>query len=373
MAAHLPRLNTRVLTVFLLVSIPGLVVGVALVLALADARLSDGYGQHLQDLARQTAADVDEYVYRRILDVTLLARTPDVRSDAAAASAKPPGGPAPESIDEEWTRTTKPPAAVTAAMNSAASKYLRDIVAHDRIYRELLLTDNSGRLIAASNIPSDYYQGDEDWWRSAHDDGRHGTVSLSDVRWDKSAGVYAIEIAVPVPAPDGDQLVGILKAVTDSREMLASLGSLRLGTTGEAWLVRPNGSIVFGPDAPQPGATFWAADPLRKRGDVLAKGGPTGGTFFEAQAPDGAKHVVGVAQSQLSSSYPGLTWIVAVSQARDELLAPVRVIGWYLLLLFALAALVVIGLALWFSIRLAAPQVDIDMHLVDHPEVSHVG
>jgi len=43
------------------------------------------------------------------------------------------------------------------------------------------------------------------------------------------------------------------------------------------------------------------------------------------------------------------------------------------LLLFALAALVVTGLALWFSIRLAAPQVDIDMHLVDHPEVSHVG
>lgn len=373
MAAPLARLNTRVLTVFLLVSIPALVVGVALVLAFADARLSDSHGQHLQDIARQTAADVDEYVYRRILDVSVLARTPDVRREAASASARPFDPADAEVIDHEWAQTTKPPGAVTAALDSTASQYLRDIVTHDRIYRELLLTDVQGRLIAASNVTSDYFQGDEDWWKTARDDGRRGTVSLSDVRWDKSAGVYAIEVAVPVPAPGGDELVGILKAVTDSREMLAAVGSLRLGETGNAWLVRPNGSVVYGPDAPRSGATFWAADALRNRADVLAKGGPTGGTYFEAQAADGEDHIVGVAQSQLGSSYPGLSWIVAVSQARDELLAPVRVIGWYLLVLFALAALLVLGLALWFSIRLAAPQVDIDMHLVEHPEVSHVG
>ena len=44
MAAHLPHLNTRVLTVFLLVSIPGLVVGVAHEDALYAARLSEQIG-----------------------------------------------------------------------------------------------------------------------------------------------------------------------------------------------------------------------------------------------------------------------------------------------------------------------------------------
>jgi hypothetical protein len=50
-----------------------------------------------------------------------------------------------------------------------------------------------------------------------------------------------------------------------------------------------------------------------------------------------------------------------------------NIVGWYLLVLVAAAAIVVLALALWFSIRLAAPQVDIDMHLVPHPPVAHVG
>jgi len=33
----------------------------------------------------------------------------------------------------------------------------------------------------------------------------------------------------------------------------------------------------------------------------------------------------------------------------------------------------VFGLALWFSVRLAATAVDVDMQLVRHPQVSHVG
>ena len=51
MAPKVPRLNSRVLTVWLLVALPGLAVGVALVLAFGQARLSDSYAHHLQQLA----------------------------------------------------------------------------------------------------------------------------------------------------------------------------------------------------------------------------------------------------------------------------------------------------------------------------------
>ena len=80
-----------------------------------------------------------------------------------------------------------------------------------------------------------------------------------------------------------------------------------------------------------------------------------------------------MAASQLGASYPALPWVVAVSQAESELVAPLSMLGWYLLLLVAFTALIVVGLALWFSIRLAAAPVDVDMHLVRHPAVSHVG
>jgi hypothetical protein len=373
MAAHVPHLNQRVLTVFLLVSLPTLVVGTALVLRIGQSRLGDSYGRHLQDVAEQAAAGVDAYVYRRILDVSLLARTPDLRSEATTGSARPFDRAAADTVDSEWQQSGKAPRIVTDALENAASRYLKDLVAHDRIYREMLLTDRQGRLVAASNPTTDYFQGDEDWWIAAVDDGRQGRVSISDVRWDPSARVYAIEISAPVPTLTDEGLAGVFKVVTDSRELLALVGNLQLGQTGAAWLLRRNGTIVFNRHTTNPNARFFASDPLTTRMNALREIGPIGGTYFSARAPDGTQQIVAVAESQLGASYPSLAWLIAVSQAESELVAPVSMLGWYLLALVAFTALIVLGLALWFSVRLSAAAVDVDMHLVRHPQVSHVG
>jgi hypothetical protein len=355
MTAHVPRLNSRVLTVFLLVSLPVLIVGSAVVLAFGHARLSASYGQHLEDVAQQAAAGIDAYVYRRILDVALLARTPDLRREAAASSRAPL-----ERTEQARRGTPAVPAA--AAPDNAASRYLADLVAQDRTYREMLLTDRHGRLVAAGGPSTGRFYGDADWWRAAFDDGRQGRVSISDVHWDRSAGSHLIAIAAPVQAPEDGALVGILRVVADSRELLALVGNLQVGESGGAWLLRRNGSVVFSRRTVDPNARFFASDVLTSRM-----------TYFEARGPDGSEQIVGVAESQLGASYPSLQWIVAVSQARNELLAPVAMVGWYLGLLVGLVGLIVLGLALWFSVRLAAPQVDVDMHLVEHPQVSHVG
>ena len=89
--------------------------------------------------------------------------------------------------------------------------------------------------------------------------------------------------------------------------------------------------------------------------------GAIGGTFFDATQNDGTPYLVGLADSQLASSYPNVSWVIAVSQAREELLAPMSVVGWYLLTLVGALAIAVLAFALWLSVRLAAPQVDIDM------------
>jgi hypothetical protein len=373
MAARVPHLNQRVLTVLLLVSLPALFLGAALVLRVGQTRLGDSYGRHLQDIAQQAAAGVDAYVYRRILDVSLLARTPDLRREASAGSTRPFDRAAADAIDTEWQQSHQQPRAVAAALENAAARYLADLVAHDRIYRELILTDRQGRLVAASNPTTDYFQADEDWWVAAFDDGRHGRVSISDVRWDPSARVYAIEISAPVAALGDEGVAGVLKAVTDSREMLALVGNVQLGQTGGAWLLRRNGTVVFSRFSTDPNARFFASDTLKARMDALWATGPIGGTYFDGETPDGAKQLVGVAASQLGASYPALPWVIAVSQAESELLAPLSMLGWYLLMLVGFTALIVVGLALWFSIRLAAAPVDVDMHLVRHPAVSHVG
>ena len=369
MTAHVPRLNSRVLTVFLLVSLPVLIVGSAVVLAFGHARLSASYGQHLEDIAQQAAAGIDAYVYRRILDVSLLARTPDLRREAATSSRAPFDRAA---ADATRRGAAAVPAAAPAPEN-AASRYLGDLIAQDRTYHEMLLTDRHGRLVAAGGPAGARFHGEADWWRAAFDDGRQGRVSISDVHWDRSAGAHLIAIAAPVQSPEDGALVGILRVVADSRELLALVGSLQLGETGGAWLLRRNGSVVYSRQTADPNARFFASNVLTGRMKTVRESGPIGGTYFEARAPDGSDLIVGAAESQLGASYPALQWIVAVSQARSELLAPVSMVGWYLGLLVGLVALIVLALALWFSVRLAAPQVDVDMHLVEHPQVSHVG
>jgi hypothetical protein len=370
MSAHVPHFNRRVLAVFLIVGLPILVAGVGLVLAVGQAQLRDNYGRHLGQVAQQTAAAIDAYIYRRLIDISLLARTPDLRRAAAEASAAPFDQAEVERLDAAWQKPGAPPPPLAAILDNATSHYLADLVAHDQIYKELLLTDRQGRLVAASHKVSDFYQADEDWWRAASELGR---TSVSDVRWDASSGRYAIEVAVPVPGPGGERLAGILKVVADSREMLAMVGGVQLGATGQAMLVRDNGSIVFGRRVTNPNARFFAADALRQRAEALRQGGPEQVAFFEALAPNDEPELVGVAPSQLSLSYPTLSWFVVVTQTQSELLAPVRALGWYLLAALGLTVLAVMVLALWLSIRIERPAFAEEMHLVEHAPVMHVG
>lgn len=373
MSAHVPPLSRRALTVFLLVGLPILALGVALVLALGQARLRDLNGRHLEQVAAQTAAGIDAYVYRRILDVSVLGRVPELRAAATAASRQPFDKAVSERIDAEWAAAKTAPASVASVLTSPAAQFLADIAQRDPTYKELLLTDRSGRLVAASNPTTDYFQGDEDWWMNAYGEGRAGAVGLSDVSWDASAGRHAIQIAVPVTSPADESLVGILKVVTDSREMLALVGGVQLGTTGEAQLVRPDASIVFSRRAVEPSARFFAADALRDRVTRLSSGAPLEGSYFAADGANGQEILVGMAPSQLSRSYPNVAWFVVVTQASEELMAPVASLGWYLLLTLALTAIAILIFALWFSMRLAAPPLEADMHLVEHPAVMHVG
>jgi len=372
MTSTIRRVNKRVLGVFALVGILMLGAGVALVLAAGQAKLRDSYGLHLSQVAQQVASAVDSYVYRAILDVRELGRTPTLRQAVASANQQSLDMAAVNRLDELWQSPAPLPADAAALLKNPAARFLADL-SEDPIYIELLLTDAHGRLVAASGRVSDYYQADEDWWLAAFDDGRIGRLTTTGVRWDESARRYAIEISTPVQSPGSDELGGILKVVADSRELLALVGGLRLGGTGQAMLLLDDGTVVFSREVRDPNARFFASDAAREHAAALREGGPATTTFFRAADSEGKMFVVGLAPSQLVSSYPNLPWIVAVMQSEVELLAPVQPLGWYLLAVLVLSVMAVLVFALWFSMRIAAPPIAADLHLAEHAPVMHVG
>lgn len=86
---------------------------------------------------------------------------------------------------------------------------------------EILLTDATGCLVAASNKTSDFYQADESWWREAAILPSH-EARLEGISYDESARVYSVSVALPVRRDGG--LRGVIKSVVDITPLLAELG-----------------------------------------------------------------------------------------------------------------------------------------------------
>jgi Cache domain len=372
MPSGFPSINRRVLTVLLIVALPILVLGARYVVESGRSRVRDAEAAQLAQVAEYMAVSADAYVFRRIVDAAVIARVPEIRRVAAEGSRQPMDDRQVDTLDKQWQQKHQAPASLAGVLTNPAARYLADVAKQDALYREILVTDRQGRIVAASQVTTDYYQADEGWWKQALDDGRRGRITVSDVRLDESAGVYAFEIAVPVADPAGDELVGIMKIVASSQEMLAGIGGLQLGATGQAMLIREDGSIVFSRQAVDSGARFFGTDTLRAR---LATAGddPQAAVHFLARAGDGTERVV-VARSQLHRSFPNLSWLVAVSVAESELLEPFQPMVWSLLAVIALTAIAVLGLALWLSMRMARPGLDpaLDMHLVEHPKAPRI-
>ena len=369
MAHHLPHINIRVFTVLVFVSLPLYALAAVMVLGTGQAQLRDAFGLQLTDQAQQAAATVDSYMFRRVIDVSILARVPEVQAAAAAGSKVPLDVAKARETDTLWTSQPAATAARLGLLDVPASQFLREIVNNDQVYREIIVTDREGRLVAASSATSDYIQSDEAWWKETFNDGTRGLVSVSDVLWDESTKSHAIEIAVPVTERPGERLVGVLKVVADARELLAVAAGVKSTTFGEAFLIREDGSIVFSRRGVGGQAQFFAADLFRERMKSYTSGDPQFRISFSARDQGGRSYLVGVAPTQLGASYPHLSWLVAVTHAEDELFAPVRAQLWRLLAVFGLIAVFVLAVAIWFSLRLAAPPVGKDTHITEHPEV----
>ena len=95
--------------------------------------------------------------------------------------------------------------------------------------------------------------------------------------------------------PASESLAGVLKVVADVREIGAVIGGIRLGSTGDAVLLREDASIVFSQRLTDPNARFFAPDLLRERLQAMKQGQLTGPLHFGARTADGQARIVGMA------------------------------------------------------------------------------
>ena len=90
-----------------------------------------------------------------------------------------------------------------------ADSFLRRQVAASPYFAEIFFTDRNGFNVAMTNPTSDFVQSDEEWWQRAWS---HG-ISVGEVEYDDSAGVWSVEISVRIDDPGGSEPLGVMKTV----------------------------------------------------------------------------------------------------------------------------------------------------------------
>lgn len=110
-------------------------------------------------------------------------------------------------IDEEWVATRGVDDFMRSIIEHPAARRLRELrEAHPEL-QEAFVTDRLGANIASTNKTSDFYQGDEDKFREAFNEGKGG-VHVGELAKDESIQSFSVPVGVPVL--DGEEVVGVL-------------------------------------------------------------------------------------------------------------------------------------------------------------------
>ena len=250
-------------------------------------------------------------------------------------------------------------------------------------YAEVLVTDRAGALYAATDRPSEFYHGDEDWWEHTYNGGE-GAVVVSDPVYDEPTRSVSLDVSAPILDARGD-VMGIVQVSHDIYSLLRAVSMLHMGTTGSGHLVNAQGRILL--SAVQ-GHGSGRLDPalVRTVHDRQA------GVLSLPMEPGEPESVVGfrvltATAGDERTMVSGAPWAVVFAQSAREVYAPSRtVLLWgALVLLLPLTGLFLLAFFLqrwllrpidalhWASEQVAQGHLDVRVEIGHGDELEAVG
>ena len=355
------RIRPRILILFLLLGIPPLVIGHVVLINGARTTYTEVVANHFSEAADSAQTQLLNYVERISNEVGNLTRVAQILDVVADSNRNRLEGTDLDSQVEEreddWlTQDPEDSRLQSGILNNEASRFVRKFNSITAEFREILVTDAMGRLVAASNKTSDYYQADERWWRYAYQEGQ-GNSFHGDIQFDESANVYGMEIAHPVRDPSSGEVMGVIKAIADSHEISALVAATRLGPTSEAVLISADGTGILGPERT---VRYRFAEPisLEEPGRRYVEA-----TEVLALPAEERRVFLGLPQFRLKDRMPELDWILVVQEPYEEVFSPFRNLNRRFIYIAVFGIALVLVLALIFSRILSRPVIEVDPHL----------
>ncbi len=353
------RVDFRILSILLLLAVIPLLVGSWWLFRGYENAYLDLAGSTLSQAADTVYGSINNYLQDQIIQIAGLTEVPvlreavrqgniELRRDVEATRRSIP------KIEEEWPGLKPEDPMLLRVIDNPASRFLRRYMNANRSYREILVTDFVGRLVAASSKTTDYYQADESWWKETYGDGKRGMVSIGDITFDDSAKTYAMELAQPFVEQDSG-VIGVIKVVLDAQRIHSIIGSFRAGAPITAVLLRAKGEVISAP-----GYNLMDQRTYPATLDIL-NARERGRAYFITDSPQ--RSIYGLMQSSFQSIYPRLNWIIVTTGEVSKVLGPLPQMRRYFIYLVIAVVLAGLVAALLISRVESKPTIEEDVHL----------
>jgi hypothetical protein len=350
----------RVIIIFVVVAIPFVAVGAAVIVGLVRGALRESVGQSLAQHALETRVLIERYVAQQTVHVRLLALDPAVRA-TVSAPAKAPSAADAQKIEQAWAQGTDAQL-IAPYLASPLAAYLRDAAQVQPAVKLLQVIDAGGHLVASSARGGRLQQSDTPWFKSFAAEGTHGAY-VGDIHKLTGSDRAVLEIAYPIYHATEGQWLGAVRALIDASDLYGVLAPVRIGRTGHALLVRQDGMILSSDDPKDvltrayPGFDILQA--LRRESGAYRTLPQTSAKAGGAERTE-AERVVGFADVE---QVRDVAWTVLIQQDVAEAMAPVTDVTRYLWLHFLGAFSSFVVLALYLSVRMKQPVIGEELHL----------
>ncbi|MFQ5739807.1 MAG: cache domain-containing protein [Acidobacteriota bacterium] len=310
---------------------------------------------HVSQLAGHAQATLSRYLQRMIVQVATIGTVPAVRSAVLRSNPRKVTSEE-EEIESEWAKLdANKSVRLRDLLGNSVSRFLRDYTQIAPSFREIIVTDLYGRVVAATNKTSDYFQADERWWAYAYREGAGGHF-LGDIYLDKSAGIYAIEIAEPIMDPTTNTAVGVVKGVLKAQEIFGLVNSVDVGRNGYAALMRGDGAVIV---------SHWATVTNQEHfphfEEIRAAATNKQSSVVVGEGRD--RLFVGLPRSRLVETYPELDWYLIAHEPYDDAFAGFAELNKYYTYVILVSILGIGALSMFFSRILSRPVIETDPHL----------
>ncbi|MDP8299622.1 MAG: ATP-binding protein [Candidatus Tantalella remota] len=217
-----------------------------------------------------------------------------------------------------------------------------------KVFGEVFITNKYGVNVFETGKTTDYYQADEVWWKAAKKD----ALYVSEVRYDKSAQIYSIDVGIRIDDQNGD-FIGVLKASLNIEGFINIIKEIEAGTADVFYLITRAGEIIYKTAEFEylenvPGEMLVYLKEEDVFGEILSLE-----TKLEGSSKDGEVYVH--AYSTGYGDFKGLGWILVIEQATEVLFAPIMRLKNFMIIIALFTAILAVVIGFLVSRSISRP------------------